>query len=944
MVKRHGKEEMSDTRNISELRKISFSLSQYKFIVKISKSHTNQNVFLMRTYLFLLAFLHATFVLIAQKKPLDYSAARSWPILDYHITISNSGKFVCYMVSSTVSGKNWMIEATDHLWKRQIGQIKDLTFTADSRWFIFINNNDSLGILDLQNNNLEFTKQVESFKVPIGGNGKWLGYYINQNSLDFVLLDLFTKNKNQYSGVKDFNFDNNGNDLVLAFGLNDTNKNDSLVWINLLSGFSSIIDRNINISQLVFDESGKLLVFSSDETVRGNSNVVLKYYRPGMGNASILVDSSTVGMKGMAIENVPILLSKNGDKIFFRVNKREVNSFSKLSDNSVSVKVKNYQVDAIPEGLEKDMFWVVTSIKTPGNVIPLWHYGDFRSYYLNLNENCNSDNALIEGIPIKGSNRDKTNNMFLKNLYLVSTSDGSRKLIKSKSILFDVEFSLTGKYVMWYDAKGKSWATYRIADGGIKNITYKIRTPLYEDRDNLKEITGEEGLAGWLENDSAVLIYDRNDIWEVDPDGMRDPINITQGFGRRNNIRFRYMDFKREPYSYFNNKHPTPIFLTDTMLLSSFDIVTKTNGFYSLTLKKNGELRNLITNKHIYYYPYRYKQVITGICDPFFPVKAKMANAFILQRMNIDEYPNLYFTNDFKNFKRITDFEPQKKYLWYSSDLIHFSLSNGLHSEGILYKPENFDPRKKYPVIFYYYEKNADELHWYIHPQLSVGALNIPWFVSNGYLVFVPDILYYKAGHPGECAYQTVIAASNILSKLPFVNSNAMGLQGHSYGGWETNYIVTRTGRFAAAASSAGACDLISMNSQSNLHNYYEAGQGRIGISFWKNAKLYIENSPIFMADKVSTPLLLMHNQDDRSVPYIQGKEWYNGLTYLKKKVWMLSYEGEGHVIENDEHNQLDYSIRLAQFFDYYLKGALPPNWMTEGGTSLELDSSGRKP
>ncbi len=230
-------------------------------------------------------------------------------------------------------------------------------------------------------------------------------------------------------------------------------------------------------------------------------------------------------------------------------------------------------------------------------------------------------------------------------------------------------------------------------------------------------------------------------------------------------------------------------------------------------------------------------------------------------------------------------------------------------------------------MIFFYYEKYSDALNDFIHPALSNGVMNIPWFVSNGYLVFVPDI-YFSDGHPGRSALNSVVSAAQFLSRMPFVDSKHMGLQGHSFGGFETNYIVSRTTIFAAAAPSAGVSDLFS--DYGHDYGYYEGGQGRIGASLWERPDLYIENSSLFRADKVTTPILIMHNRRDGIVHFDQGLEWFNALSRLGKKVWMLSYDKEGHTIR-DEKNELDYSVRLGQFFDHYLKGKPAPLWMTKG-------------
>jgi dipeptidyl aminopeptidase/acylaminoacyl peptidase len=349
---------------------------------------------------------------------------------------------------------------------------------------------------------------------------------------------------------------------------------------------------------------------------------------------------------------------------------------------------------------------------------------------------------------------------------------------------------------------------------------------------------------------------------------------------------------------------------------------------------------------YIYYYPLQSSDI-----HSFLPIKAQNANMFIVQRMSATEYPNIFITNDFRNMVQLSTLQPQKNFRWMTTELIRWKMFNGMQGEGILYKPENFDHNKKYPIVFYFYEKDADGLYNFINPIRSNGTMNIAYFVSNGYLVFDPNI-YYNIGYPGESAYNSVVSAAKYLSKLPWVDSGKMGLQGISWGGYEVNYLITRTNIFAAAASSAGLSNFISAygslsDNGHSLQTQFETGQGRIGANLWQKPELYIKNSPIFKADKVQTPLLIMHNKEDGAAPWSQAIEWFTALRRLNKKVWMLQYDGEGHGISQPK-NQLDYSIRLGQFFDHYLKSGSEPRWLTEGvpaslkGIDLGLELSNK--
>jgi dipeptidyl aminopeptidase/acylaminoacyl peptidase len=277
----------------------------------------------------------------------------------------------------------------------------------------------------------------------------------------------------------------------------------------------------------------------------------------------------------------------------------------------------------------------------------------------------------------------------------------------------------------------------------------------------------------------------------------------------------------------------------------------------------------------------------------------------------------------------------QKDYNWYTAELRKWKMLDGRMSEGLLFKPENFDSTKKYPIIFYFYERDADTRYHYRAPAPSASTINIAYFTSNGYLVFDPNI-YYKNGEPGQSAYNAVISAANYLKKNKWVDSTKMALQGQSWGGYQVAYLVTRTNMFAAAGAGAPVSNMTSAyggirwGAGISRQFQYEKSQTRIGYTPWQRLDLYIRNSPLFHADKVTTPLLITHNDADGSVPWYQGIEYFSALRRLGKKVWLLEYNGEDHNLV-ERRNRKDLSVRLGQFFGYYLKGEKPARWITDG-------------
>lgn len=281
-----------------------------------------------------------------------------------------------------------------------------------------------------------------------------------------------------------------------------------------------------------------------------------------------------------------------------------------------------------------------------------------------------------------------------------------------------------------------------------------------------------------------------------------------------------------------------------------------------------------------------------------------------------------------------------KDFLWGSVELVKWTSIDNIPLEGLLYKPEGFDPHKKYPMIVYFYEKSSDGLfqHWAPEPLRSTIDRSV--YTSNGYLVFVPDIVY-KIGFPGESAHNCIMPGVTSLIAKGFVDEKNIGIQGHSWGGYQAAYLVTRTNLFKACEAGAPVSDMISAyggirwgTGLSRMFQY-EQSQSRIGGTLWEKPLLYIENSPLFFADKIQTPMLLMANDNDSAVPWYQGIEFYMALRRLNKPVWMLNYNGEPHWPVKRE-NKMDFQIRMMQFFDHYLKGAPMPPWMKDGVPAIE--------
>ncbi|RYY43252.1 MAG: S9 family peptidase, partial [Chitinophagaceae bacterium] len=493
--------------------------------------------------------------------------------------------------------------------------------------------------------------------------------------------------------------------------------------------------------------------------------------------------------------------------------------------------------------------------------------------------------------------------------FVVNIRTGEKIQINNSSYGF-YSASPNGKYVYWYDPAVKNYFTYNVVTREIKNISSKVKQPLYDTENDVPDFPSPAGTISWVGSDQYFLVKDEFDIWQLDPNGLEQPVNITNGFGRKNKTEFSYVRLDRE------ERFLEP---GQMLLLQSLNKQNKFSGYY--TAKSN------IANDPV--------KIIEGAFVNGSVMKAKDATVYIAQRAT-PAASELYYGGSLSDLAAVTNVAAQQKdYNWMQAELVRWKMFDGKMSEGILFKPENFDPKKKYPVVFYFYERNADGLYGYRTPAPSASTINIAYFVSNGYLVFDPNI-YYKTGEPGQSAYNSVVSAAKHLSTLPYVDSTKMGIQGQSWGGYQVAYLVTRTNMFRAAGAGAPVANMTSAyggirwGSGMNRQFQYEKTQSRIGATLWQRPDLYIKNSPLFTADKIQTPLLIMHNDADGAVPWYQGIELFTALKRLDKKVWLLQYNGEDHNLV-ERKNRKDLSVRLSQFFDHYLKGAKAPRWMVEG-------------
>lgn len=501
-------------------------------------------------------------------------------------------------------------------------------------------------------------------------------------------------------------------------------------------------------------------------------------------------------------------------------------------------------------------------------------------------------------------------------VFLVDLRTGKETLLYP-NFLGSLYWSPTGRWLVGFDMN--TFDVFVVDPKTLKKsvLNKRFLHPIYDTEDD-RPIGGSPfGTAGWNKDDSVVYVYDKYDIFALDLTSNDLAKSVTDGYGRITNTVYRYTSL--DPEQEFID--PTkPAYLT------AFNPRTKREGFAVTTFNSESAPKNLILDDFGY-----------GGLN-----KARDADVFIYQKEDVDLYRDVYVTDStLKDGKRFSDINPQTAdYIWPTVELIEWRSLEGEELQGLIYKPSNFDPAKKYPMIAYFYEKSSDGMHTYQTPAPSASVINIAWFTSNGYIVFVPDIPY-KIGYPGESAMSSIVPGCNAVINRGYVDPARVGIQGQSWGGYQVGYLVTETNMFAAACAGAPVANMFSAyggiryGSGSARQLQYEQGQSRIGGTMWEYPMRFWENSPIFFVDKVQTPLLIMANDQDGAVPYTQGIEYFTALWRLGKPAWLVVYNGEDHNLVQRK-NRKDWSLRLSEFFDHYLKGAPMPKWMSEGIPATE--------
>lgn len=862
--------------------------------------------------------------------------------------ISSDGNWVSYSFrpnggDSTLYFKNL---SSDKIYEIFYGA--KAKFSEDSRWAAYL-----IGVSKEEEKKLKKEKKPVPFKgellnldsgekftlentaaIDFSKNSKFflakkakLNKKAKHNGTDLVLRNLETALSQNMGNVAEYKFNKQG--TLLAYTIDAENKEgNGILLLKLLKNRLILLDTGkMDYAQIVWDKKGTALAVlkgKQEKDLWEKDNVLLAFTgldRESFASFEYNSSKDPEFPKDMVIservlpqrrrrqgteENQALIWSEDLSRIFCGIKEQEKKP-EKSKEALPNVNIWHWKDEKI-QSLQKIRF------KYDLNFTYRSAYHLKEKKFIQLaDENMRTITLTRDGK--WGVGRD--NKPYLSDVetrqadyFAIDTTTGKRQLI-IKGIRQTLGVSPHSRHFLYLQNK-HIWI-YDFKKGTKTNLSSEAPVVFVDEEDDHPAEKPIFGLAGWTKDGKAVIINHKYDLWFLPLNG-KNPTNITQSTGSREQIRFRYIKLDAEE-KFITTSKP--------LLLSAYGEWTKKSGFYSL--KIGAEPQRLI-----------YMDKRFG-----FPLKSKKADTLMYTRETFIDFPDYYVSGlDFSDAKRITDANPQQKeYAWGHRILIDYANRKGQKLQATLTLPAGYEEGKKYPMLVYFYEKMSQRLHQYSMPTYD-DRPHMSTYASDGYLVLMPDIIF-EIGKPGTSSLDCISRAVNKVIELGYADPEHIGLQGHSWGGFQAAYIVTQTDLFACVVAGAapscieGEFNQVFKSSGNNNHSYYSHSQGRMGTDPWKDHQLYRSQSAIQNAQKISTPFMLLHGTEDGSVDWLQSLEYYNAARYLGKEVIFLSYPGEPHHLAKEE-NQKDFQKRMKQYFDHYLKDKPMPDWMKNGAPYLK--------
>ncbi|MBI5326132.1 MAG: S9 family peptidase [Ignavibacteriae bacterium] len=867
-------------------------------------------------------------------------------------SISDDGKYVAYTATPDRGEPNIVVQsvAADSI-QFIIQRAEKPVMTPNSEWVIYSippkpwesENADKdkpkkgMGILNTGTGKIVKFDNIEKF--ALSNDGKWLAYkYFDMNTpkpeqsknrilgTGMVLRLLQSGSELTFPGVTEFEFDSLSRNFAYII-YEEPNVRNGVYALDLIGGYLlpqkiSTIDSGMYSNIKWSTKYSNLAFISAVKKKDGEpDSCSINVWNPISKINTIIMSSDSISKEWFIPFKNDIKWTRDNGRLFFglKLVKDTITKKNEVKYNDTTF----FNVDTILKRTELDVWhWNDPRIKTnqkkwyehnkDRTYLAVYHF-DIKTYIILADEKVSdvefADNPFYTiGYDDKPYLVESTwEGDVPVDLYTINLRTGDKKKLVSK-LHENGYISPTGKYVLYF--KDKAWLLYDNRLDTLVNLTSELKFNFYNDEYDMPSEAPSYGIAGWMENDDAVLIYDKYDIWRFFTIMGFSYVNQTAADGRFNELVFRTVNF--EPDKEFYKK-------TDVMWVHGFHKKQKYQGLYRVTFDMLG-----------------LEKLAQEDCKFTYLGKSKNSNVILYSKQKYDVFPDLMVTDSmFAESKKISDVNPQMRdFLWGKSELINWVSGYGDTLQGYYIKPEDFTEGKKYPVLVYYYEKLSDDFNSFYSVRNNHRPC-YPLYSGDDYVVLVTDIKY-KTGTPGDDAFNCVVPAVRKLIDMGIADSTAIGIQGHSWGGYQTAYLITKTNLFAAACAGAPVGNMTSAYSGIRLESglarqfQYEHQQSRIGGNLWDSLDAYIRNSPVFQAQKIQTPLLIEFGDIDNAVPWQQGIELYLAMRRLSKNCIMLQYRNEPHILQKYQ-NKLDYAIRMKEFFDTYLKKKSAPDWIIRG-------------
>lgn len=900
------------------------------------------------------------------KIPLTHSVYDSWTDV-VNPSISNNGNWIFYEINPQDGDGNLWLSKTDKSFQKSFSRGYKASISGENSFIVYQIKplkkdvrkakldkkkkedmpKDSLGVYAFENSKSYVFGKIKSYKLAEKA-GDWVAIYLeeekkkekpssdstktdqpkpnakktkpesNDKTGKLILLNPITDQKFEYSKVTDYTVSKDGSKFLFTSISDDTLKNSIVNLFDTKKGeVNALFTQKGEFGGISLDYNGSQLAFLFTADTGKVKIFDLYYYSLKEGVAQKTITSQTKGLpQGWVVsQHFTPYFSDKGNRLFIGTMPKPVEEpKDTLTDDEkttfdlwswTDTLLQTQQLVNLKRQ-EKKSFLAVYHLKEKqlvqlaDNSIPMLRVGNNGDAPFTVGENSKPyEYTMTWETPTRGD------------FYQIDINTGKRTLIVAANP-FRVSLSPSGQYAAYYNDTDNCWYSWSAKDKKAINLTSGIGVNLFDEDNDMPQTPSPYGFTGWVEGEKLMIIYDKYDLWALDPTGKTKPVCLTGGKGRNTKTVYRYQ--RTDPEAEY-------IKLNDPILLSTFNKTTKQDGFSSISFNKPNEITPLIS----------------GDYKINFVKKADNANQIIWQRESYTEYRDVWTSNlQFSNPTKLSNANPQmENYLWGSVELVNWIDFNRDSVQGLLYKPENFDPNKKYPMMVYFYETHTDNLHSHFEPKPGRSVICPTLYTSNDYVVFFPDIKY-KTGLPGKSAYDAIISGTMAMIAKGFIDKDRIGVQGQSWGGYQIAYLVTQTDIFRAASAGAPVSNMTSAYGGIRWGTglarmfQYEHTQSRIGGTLWEKPLHYIENSPLFYAPRVNTPLLIRHDDADEAVPWYQGIEYFLALRRLGKPVWMINYNDEAHNLVR-RANRIDWTIRMMQFFDYYLKDAPQPKWLKEG-------------